>query len=369
MSNKFDDLDHFRSRWIEELQVSKEPGKQEANLTLSSDTIRDPLPSAEPKNIDNSFAVSTQTADDPLSNIIMNMSKMSIEEKHTQSLILYEKGLQLENDERLQDSIKYYRIAHKLDNTVDKRYREKYNKQIKATLIEKQELSAKFEQKSNVLKVVQEAYIFKLPSELLVKIMKYFVPYELEVLFNLSLTCSTFSNLFEHLSIWSKAYKCICPDVTNDVDYRLLFHTTPHLRFDGMYISVCRYIRAGLAIDCLNAPVHVVQYYRYIRFYQDHSCLVRLSNDHPSKLVSALSQPNLERNGSWALDDDILSISIRDNEIFTMKLHLKRIKKRFNRLEWIDYVCHTGIEDYQIPLRNERAFKFSKVNSIVRQLY
>ena len=352
-----DDLDSFRTHWLQELNKEDEThaigiAKDNINKTTNAIAIKQE---------------STKTGQDPLEHIVVKMQTMSINDKMDEAMKIYEQGLHFENLEQFQESIKYYRIAHKLDAFVDKRYRDTYSK--RANAIDKSSAATHINKsESSFVRVVQESDLLKLPSELLLKIMKLFVPYELNILYNLSLTNRLFSELVNHSSIWAKAFRCISNDASTDLDYKLLFQTTPHVRYDGIYISVCRYIRAGLAADSINAPVHIVQYYRYIRFYSDGTCFVKLSNDHPSKVVVSLSSDNLRKNGNWQLNE-LLTISFEDNELFTMTFNLKRIRKRFNKLEWVDYICHTITEDYSISLHNERSFKFAKVMSIVKQLY
>eukprot|EP00835_Amoeboradix_gromovi_P000771 NODE_29_length_33183_cov_0.333666.p5 type:complete len:368 gc:universal NODE_29_length_33183_cov_0.333666:30469-31572(+) len=363
-----DQLKNFRSQWVEEINSKSESKTNSSSKNSTANKIILPansasLPSSLPSDNPN---VSATTADS-LQQVLKSISGMSLDDRLTEAMKIYEKGLQLEQNERLQDSIKHYRIAHKLDNTVDKRYREKYNNRMKLIQIQKEQELFETE-KSNVLETFKESYLLKLPDELLLYIMRFLVPYELHFLFNLSLSCKTFSQLFNHSSIWAKAYRSISSDACNNVDYMKFFQTTPHIRFEGIYISVNRYIRVGAAVDSLNSPTFLVEYYRYIRLLQNNTCLVRLSNDPPGKIVPYMCNKDVVTNGSWELTNDVLSISVQDVEIYTMRLQLKRVKKRFNKLEWIEYICHSSSEDFSIPLLNERSFKFSRATSIVNTL-
>ncbi|EFJ32549.1 hypothetical protein SELMODRAFT_270563 [Selaginella moellendorffii] len=52
-----------------------------------------------------------------------------------------------------------------------------------------------------------------------------------------------------------------------DGSWRKMWHHRPRLRFDGIYVSRNTYIRAGVAEWKVTNPVHLVCYYRYIRFF------------------------------------------------------------------------------------------------------
>lgn len=56
-----------------------------------------------------------------------------------------------------------------------------------------------------------------------------------------------------------------------------MFLQRPHLRFDGLYVSRNTYIRTGITEWRTRNPVHMVCYFRYIRFLSDGSFLYRTS--------------------------------------------------------------------------------------------
>jgi F-box protein 9 len=58
--------------------------------------------------------------------------------------------------------------------------------------------------------------------------------------------------------------------------WRLMFHTRPRIRFSGVYISTVNYVRPGASSAnqvSWNTPVHIVTYYRYLRFFRDGTVL------------------------------------------------------------------------------------------------
>jgi hypothetical protein len=64
----------------------------------------------------------------------------------------------------------------------------------------------------------------------------------------------------------------------------------PRLNFDGVYISKASYARSGeQSLDNFYRPWHVVEYYRYLRFYSNGSVLFLTSPDEPKNIVSKLN--------------------------------------------------------------------------------
>lgn len=73
--------------------------------------------------------------------------------------------------------------------------------------------------------------------------------------------------------------------------YRTLFHRRPRIRFNGCYISTVNYTRAGAASPTSvtwNSPIHIVTYYRYIRFLRDGTCISLLTTSEPADVVPYL---------------------------------------------------------------------------------
>ncbi|CAM6109261.1 unnamed protein product [Calypogeia fissa] len=79
--------------------------------------------------------------------------------------------------------------------------------------------------------------------------------------------------------------------------WRKMWLGRPRLRFDGLYVSRNTYIRTGIAEWKTINPVHLVCYYRYMKFYPSGKCLFKTSPNglkevakimqtHPSKADS-----------------------------------------------------------------------------------
>jgi F-box protein 9 len=64
-----------------------------------------------------------------------------------------------------------------------------------------------------------------------------------------------------------------------------MFLESPHLRFEGLYVSRNTYIRQGVAEWKRERTCHLVTYFRYFRFFQDGTLLYRTS-PHTVKTVA-----------------------------------------------------------------------------------
>lgn len=94
--------------------------------------------------------------------------------------------------------------------------------------------------------------------------------------------------------------------------YRVMLRDRPRIHYNGVYISTCNYVRQGQASATAvswNSPVHIVTYYRFLRFYPDGTCISLLSTDEPSMVVPEFRKtppshldwsPKLQR-GRWMM--------------------------------------------------------------------
>lgn len=76
-----------------------------------------------------------------------------------------------------------------------------------------------------------------------------------------------------------------------------VFQSYPRIRFTGVYISTVNYMRPGAASAfqniSWNSPIHIVTYYRYLRFYPDGSVVSLLSTTEPVDVVPHISKENM----------------------------------------------------------------------------
>jgi F-box protein 9 len=84
-------------------------------------------------------------------------------------------------------------------------------------------------------------------------------------------------------------------DPSNE-DWREVFHSHPRIRFTGVYISTVNYTRAGGASATQatwGTPVHIVTYYRYLRFFRDGTVISLQSTNEPVEVVHHLTKENV----------------------------------------------------------------------------
>lgn len=75
--------------------------------------------------------------------------------------------------------------------------------------------------------------------------------------------------------------------------HRQQFRHRPRIRFNGAYISTSNYIRQGQAGQSKytwNHPVHIVTYYRYLRFFRDGTVISLLTTAEPTDVVHYLQK-------------------------------------------------------------------------------
>jgi F-box protein 9 len=76
-----------------------------------------------------------------------------------------------------------------------------------------------------------------------------------------------------------------------------VFQTLPRIRYTGIYISTVNYTRPGATAAysnvSWNSPIHIVTYYRYLRFYPDGSVISLLTSTEPVDVVPYISKENV----------------------------------------------------------------------------
>ncbi|KAI0654057.1 hypothetical protein C8Q70DRAFT_1030767 [Cubamyces menziesii] len=161
-------------------------------------------------------------------------------------------------------------------------------------------------------------------------------------------------------------------------DYRRIYIEHPRVRYDGVYIAVCHYVRNGLGENAWVNYSHLITYYRYLRFLPDGQVLSLLANEeHKPQDVIPLLKPTLRMKGffigTWYLEgmevhiEDLLDPGTNNTRYsFQMVLDLRsRPLGRWNRLDFREYnSVHLGSgEATPLALKNDRPFWFSKVRS------
>lgn len=185
--------------------------------------------------------------------------------------------------------------------------------------------------------------------------------------------------------------------------WRAMFRARPRVRFNGCYISTVNYNRAGAnSTNTLTwgAPVHVVTYFRYLRFLRDGTCISLLTTAEPADVVHHLSTSNIHDHhgllpssvmrdalrGRWRLSgpasshlDPTTDMPEAEGDViietegvvpkYTYKMHLGMAHAgkgaRNNKLAWKGFWSHNKLTDDwgEFGLRNDKAFYWSRVKS------
>ncbi len=185
--------------------------------------------------------------------------------------------------------------------------------------------------------------------------------------------------------------------------WQRMFRLRPRIRFNGCYISTVNYMRSGQASAnqvTWSSPVHIVTYYRYLRFFRDGSVMSLLTTAEPADAVhhltrdavalhagganahlpSAVAQSVLK--GRWRLaraaDNPGASLSQIEGDvivetegvskyIYRLDLAMGTAGKgaRNNKLGWKGFYSYNQLTgDWaEFTMRNSKPFFFSRVRS------
>jgi len=188
---------------------------------------------------------------------------------------------------------------------------------------------------------------------------------------------------------------------TYSSSWQRMFRLRPRIRFNGCYISTVNYIRPGQASSSQvswNSPVHIVTYYRYLRFFRDGTILSLLTTTEPADVVHHLTKPLAATHrdgvaphlpsavmqnalrGRWRLsaagdadsegegegDVFVETEGVGPKYMYRMELSLRGAGRvRNNRLAWKGFWCYNRLTDDwgEFTLRNDKAFFWSRVRS------
>lgn len=188
--------------------------------------------------------------------------------------------------------------------------------------------------------------------------------------------------------------------------WQRMFRHRPRIRFNGCYISTVNYIRPGQASTnqiTWNTPVHIITYYRYLRFFRDGTVISLLTTAEPGDVVHHMTKDLLAQHrdgaaahlpsivlrhglrGRWRLSsmldypDGAAVPKDAEGELFIetegpgpkymyrMNLLLRSAGRgtRNNKLVWKAFHSYNKLTDdwAEFGLRNDKPFFFSRVRS------
>ncbi|KAF7722559.1 hypothetical protein EC973_002949 [Apophysomyces ossiformis] len=212
-------------------------------------------------------------------------------------------------------------------------------------------------------------WIAKLPNEILVHVLRKLILRSVASVANFALVCKNFFLLTRSPSLWrficEHAFKTPGMTLEQSKRYQMeavkmfgghwmrMFIERPRIRYDGVYISTCHYIRMGSS-DTWNQPLYLITYYRYLRFFPNGRVVKHVTTEEPANVVKQLGYNYTKRqafHGRFDVDGDHIVIEMRDRalprEHFRMSLGIKSTHRgRHNKLAWKEYISVTdGRED------------------------
>ena len=99
--------------------------------------------------------------------------------------------------------------------------------------------------------------------------------------------------------------------------WQRMFRFRPRIRFNGCYISTVNYIRAGMHNSnsiTWGSPVHIVTYYRYLRFFRDGTAISLLTTAEPADVVHHLTRDAVALHAGGAqphLPSSVMQFALR----------------------------------------------------------
>ena len=229
----------------------------------------------------------------------------------------------------------------------------------------------------------------QLPSELLTHVLKFVILKQFPMLVNVSLVCRKFYVLTREKSLWryicERIHRPSRPflalerelEVEYGDDWMKMFVQKARIRNDGVFISRVNYVRMGISEMNFSSPVHLVTYFRFLRFMTDGSCILVTSPVEPAQVVKALHHESKLKGlmtGHYFLGSGgRVLIELRDADrprtLFKCVLLVKSTRyAQQNKLQWESYqsIRENGVTNF--PLSQLRSFMFSKVKSFLDEI-
>lgn len=304
---------------------------------------------------------------------------------------LFNKGVLLEQQGRLYEAVKFYRMAMQIDKDIEFKSNKKQIEQQQASIEEKknfkneddEDLYDRFQtmilnDENNQLcqKQFQQkgTHFSNLPFEVIIYILKWVASEDLDLrsIDIFSTVCKGFYVCSRDPEIWKLACEKIWRSNTGSYtlygnSWRDMYLNRPRLNFDGCYICKSSYIRSGeQSLDSFYRPWHLVEYYRFLRFFPDGSVLMLTTPEEPKLSVSKLKQKQTREmtilKGHWSINSQLVSIIlikkifkqevrkgrrgakevlVNQEQFYNMELEVTSIGRRSNnQLSWISYDLH-----------------------------
>ncbi|XP_073003281.1 F-box protein 7 [Typha latifolia] len=144
-----------------------------------------------------------------------------------------------------------------------------------------------------------------------------------------------------------------------DGSWRKMWVQRPRIRTDGLYVSRNTYIHTGVAEWKVTNPVHVVCYYRYLRFYPSGKFLYKISSQKVKEVVKCMnfraSKADCVFKGDYILTEDQVETALLypgfRHTLLRMRLSLRGTTMGANnRLDLLKLVT-TGVNAIELQNR------------------
>lgn len=244
-------------------------------------------------------------------------------------------------------------------------------------------------------------HISALPMEIILYILRWVVSSDLDLrsLEMCSRVCRGLYVCSRDAEIWRLA--CVrvwgvnCGGLTGYNSWREMYLLRPRLHFNGCYISKTTYVRHGENSfqDQFYRPWHLVEYYRYLRFFPEGIVLMMTTPEEPLSCLGLLKTRHARHpavmKGHYRLHDDHVTLVLQKQDqtvnskyrsrrqnntnehTFHLELQILSYRSRINmELVWRGYSVFTknrsGIEtstSFELSTTRFPPFWFSRVKS------
>ncbi|GMJ14790.1 F-box protein 7, F-BOX PROTEIN 7 [Hibiscus trionum] len=200
-----------------------------------------------------------------------------------------------------------------------------------------------------------------LPDELLFEVFVRMAPYDLG---RASCVCRKWRYTIRNPVFWRTAclkawqlsglvenYKML--QLKYEGSWRKMWLLRPRVRTDGLYVSRNTYIRAGVAEWKITNPVHIVCYYRYLRFFPSGRFLYKNSSQKVKDVAKCMnfrsSKADCVFGGHYTLSDDKVEAAVlypgMRPTVLRIRLRLRgTITGANNRMDLLSLVT-SGVDD------------------------
>ncbi|KAJ3700390.1 hypothetical protein LUZ61_004095 [Rhynchospora tenuis] len=207
-----------------------------------------------------------------------------------------------------------------------------------------------------------------LPDELLFEVFMRMNPYTLG---RASCVCRKWKYMVRNPSLWRAACLKTWQNSGTEMNYntaqtifdgswRKMWVYRPRLRMDGLYVSRNTYIHTGVPEFKFTKTVHVVCYYRYIRFYPSGKFLYKISSQRVKEVVKCMhfraAKADCVFKGDYLLTDDEIEAALvypgMRYTLLRMRLRLRgTVVGANNRMDLLK-ILTTGVDKNELKNRD-----------------